>query len=73
MVYGFTLSIIGGGLQLYAGLYEWPILVKLVTGGVVGVLAGAKLSSMIPSRPLRLLLSVWLAILGLQLCWKAFG
>ena len=71
MVFGFTLSIVGGGLQLFAGLYDWPILIKLVTGGVAGVLSGAMLSSMIPSRPLRLVLSVWLAILGLQLCWKA--
>jgi uncharacterized protein len=73
MVFGFSLSLIGGGLHLFAGQYDWPILIKLVSGGLVGVLFGARLSSVIPPRPLRLLLGVWLTILGLQLCWKAIG
>ena len=73
MVFGFILSLIGGGLHLLAGQYDQVILIKLVTGGVVGALCGAMLSSVIPSRPLRLALSVWLAILGLQLCWKALS
>lgn len=73
MVFGFTLSLIGGGLHLFAGQYDLPILIKLVTGGVIGALSGALLSSVIPARPLRLLLSVWLAILGLQLCWKSMS
>ncbi len=73
MVFGFTLSVVGGGLHIFSGEYEWPILVKLVTGGVVGALTGARLSTVIPPRPLRLALSVWLAVLGLQLCWKAMS
>jgi len=35
MVFGFILSVIGGGLHLFAGQYDLPILIKLVTGGVV--------------------------------------
>ncbi|HVP00266.1 MAG TPA: sulfite exporter TauE/SafE family protein [Bryobacteraceae bacterium] len=73
MVFGFILSLIGGGLHLLGGQYNWMILIKLVSGGVVGSLCGAALSSVIPPRPLRLALSVWLAILGLQLCWKALS
>lgn len=73
MVFGFTVSLIGGGLHLVAGQYDKLILIKLVSGGIVGALSGAMLSSVIPPRPLRLALSVWLAILGLQLCWKALS
>jgi uncharacterized protein len=73
MVFGFILSLIGGGLHLLAGQYDKAILIKLVVGGVAGALSGAMLSSVIPPRPLRLALSVWLAILGLQLCWKALS
>lgn len=73
MVFGFALSVIGGGLHLVAGQYDLPILIKLVSGGVVGALVGATLSTVIPPRPLRLVLSVWLAALGVQLCWKALS
>jgi uncharacterized membrane protein YfcA len=71
MVFGFTLSLIGGGLHFFAGQYDKAILIKLVIGGVLGALTGAMLSAVIPPRPLRLALSIWLAVLGLQLCWKA--
>jgi uncharacterized membrane protein YfcA len=73
MVFGFTVSTIGGGLHLLAGQYDKVIMIKLIVGGVVGAFTGAMLSSVIPPRPLRLALSVWLAILGLQLCWKALS
>jgi uncharacterized membrane protein YfcA len=71
MVFGFTVSTIGGGLHLIAGQYDKVIMIKLIVGGVAGAFTGALLSSVIPPRPLRLVLSIWLAILGLQLCWKA--
>lgn len=73
MVFGFTVSTIGGGLHLLAGQYDKLIMIKLIVGGVAGAFTGAMLSSMIPARPLRLALSIWLAILGLQLCWKALA
>lgn len=73
MVFGFLLSLIGGSLHFLGGQYNWLILIKLVAGGAVGSLCGARLSSVIPPRPLRLALSGWLALLGLQLCWKALS
>jgi uncharacterized membrane protein YfcA len=72
MVFGFLLSVLGGGLHLSEGHYDSPMLMKLIAGGIVGSLFGASMTSYIPARPLRLVLSVWLAALGLQLCWKAF-
>ncbi len=73
MVFGFVLSVLGGGLHLSAGHYDLPMLIKLIVGGVAGSLCGASLSSFLPPRPLRLALSAWLATLGVQLCWKGLG
>jgi uncharacterized membrane protein YfcA len=66
------LSLVGGGLHFFAGHYDGSILLKLIIGGVVGAFCGALLSSVIPPRPLRIALSIWLSALGAQLCWKAF-
>ena len=73
MVFGLVVSTIGGGLHLLAGHYDQTLVIKLCTGGVVGALLGAWLSKRVPARPLRLVLSLCLIGLGLQLCWKAFA
>lgn len=73
MVFGLVLSLIGGGLHLFAGHYDSSILAKLLIGGVAGAFAGANLSAILPQRPLRVALSMWLVMLGAQLCWKALS
>ena len=73
MVFGLVVAIIGGGFHFFAGHYEAAILTKLIIGGVGGALAGANLSAILPARPLRMALSVWLASVGAQLFWKAFA
>lgn len=71
MVFGLALSLLGGGFHFFAGHYDAAILPKLILGGIPGALLGANLSSLLPARPLRVGLSMWLASLGVQLCWKA--
>ncbi len=73
MVFGLVVSVIGGGFHFAAGHYNSAILTKLLIGGIAGALVGANLSAIVPSRPLRMALSVWLATVGAQLCWKAVG
>ena len=73
MLFGLVLSLIGGGLHIFAGNYDATILPKLLIGGVAGAFAGANLVAILPPRPLRLALSVWLSALGAQLCWKALA
>lgn len=73
MVFGLVLSLLGGGFHFFAGHYDAAILPKLVVGGIAGAIVGANLSAILPSRPLRLGLNVWLASLGAQLCWKALA
>ncbi len=71
MVYGLVVSVIGGGFHFLAGHYNLAILTKLIVGGIAGALTGANLSAILPARPLRLALSVWLVSVGAQLFWKA--
>ncbi len=73
MVFGLVVSVIGGGLHLTEGHYDSAIVIKLIAGGIVGAYSGAILSTVLPSRPLRIALSFWLASLGAQLCWKALA
>jgi uncharacterized membrane protein YfcA len=74
VMFGLTLSVIGGSFfHLHShGNYHEAILIRLIIGGVVGVLIGASLLSVLPSRPLRVALSAWLTFMGAQLCWQAF-
>jgi uncharacterized membrane protein YfcA len=72
VMFGLALSLIGGGFHLFQGHYQSAILIRLIIGGMVGALIGANLLSVLPSRPLRLALSAWLACMGAQLCWQAF-
>jgi len=70
MLFGLVLSVVGGGLNLTAGHYNAVLLWKLIAGGVAGVLIGANLSAILPARPLRVGLALWLSFIGAQLAWK---
>ncbi|MBV9503553.1 MAG: sulfite exporter TauE/SafE family protein [Acidobacteriia bacterium] len=70
MLFGLALSFVGGGINLTSGHYDHDMLWKLITGGIAGVLIGANLSAVLPPRPLRVALSVWLSFVGLQLAWR---
>jgi len=49
------------------------LLTNLIVGGIAGALVGSGLATRIPSRPMRLALSLWLFAIGVQLCWQAFA
>ena len=71
--FGLVLSLIGGGLHIFSGHVETRLLLKLISGGLIGAIVGANLSALLPSKPLRIVLSLWLASLGGELCWKALA
>jgi uncharacterized membrane protein YfcA len=70
LFFGLCLSLIGSGFQLSAGNYDLAILTKLIIGGVFGAFAGTYLAAITPQRAFRIVLSVWLITLGIQLCWN---
>jgi uncharacterized protein len=58
------------GFQVTAGNYDGAILTRLIIGGVAGAFAGTYLAAIAPQRVLRVVLSLWLISLGIQLCWS---
>lgn len=73
VVFGLGLSLAGGGISLGLGNYNAALALKLAIGGIAGAFVGANLLSILPSRPLRFALSLWLVSLGGKLCWRALG
>lgn len=73
LAFGLCLSLIGGGLHMSYGGLDPALLGQLVAGGVLGAIVGTGLAPRIPSRAMRLALSLWLLALGMQLCWQAFA
>ncbi len=73
VLFGLGLSLAGGGVQLTAGNYDSAILMRLVVGGAFGALLGANLTAFLPSKGLRVALSLWLMSLGIQLCWSTLA
>jgi len=73
VLFGLGLSLVGGGVSLGIGNYHGALAMKLAAGGILGAIAGANLLSILPPRPLRAALSLWLMSMGGQLCWRALA
>ncbi|HEX3437921.1 MAG TPA: sulfite exporter TauE/SafE family protein [Pseudacidobacterium sp.] len=71
LAFGLCLSLLGGGLHLLSRSPDTALLVKLLAGGLVGAIAGSSLAPRLPNRKLRLALSAWLLVIGLQFCYQA--
>jgi uncharacterized membrane protein YfcA len=67
--FGLGLSAIGSLIQVSAGNYDAPLLLKLVVGGIAGALTGATLAGRVPQKPLRISLLLVLIVLGCQLAF----
>jgi len=72
ILFGFILSLVGSGAHWSFGTASQPLLLQLLAGGLVGAVSGAVLSGHIPRRPLRLVLWVWLLILGGQFLFNSY-
>jgi len=70
LFFGLCLSLVGSGFQVSAGNYDLAILIRLIIGGVLGAFAGTYVAAVTPQRAFRVVLSLWLITLGLQLCWS---
>ena len=71
LAFGFCVSLVGSGIHMLHGGYDSILLTKLICGGTLGALAGSAAAPRLPNRQLRLALSAWLLILGLQFCYRA--
>ncbi len=71
VLFGLGLSLAGGGISFVTGNYHAALAWKMSIGGIAGAFVGANLLTILPARPLRVALSIWLVSLGGQLCWRA--
>jgi uncharacterized protein len=71
--FGLVVSVIGSGIQLFAGNYNLAVLEQLVMGGLFGSLFGGFLAMRIPSRPMKWALAVWLTGLGINLVMRGLS
>ncbi|MGO8914319.1 MAG: sulfite exporter TauE/SafE family protein [Stellaceae bacterium] len=71
--FGLGLSLVGGGILFFSGHYDPAILPKLLIGGVIGAIIAPNLATLIPARPLRAGLLVWIVFLGAQLVSRGFA
>ncbi|MCU1329567.1 MAG: putative rane spanning protein [Bryobacterales bacterium] len=71
LAFGLLLSASAG--SIHAGLtgVPWAILLKLLIGGIPGVLVGTQLTKVLSPRKMRLALCVWLLYIGGELSWRA--
>jgi uncharacterized membrane protein YfcA len=71
LAFGLAIALAGTGVHMIGGHYAGAILIKMAIGGVVGGIVGSGFAPKIPNRALRLALSIWLTVIGLQFCWQA--
>ncbi len=71
LAFGLLLSLCAGGIHASTTGVPWPILWKLLAGGIPAVLLGTKLTKVLEPRKMRLALCVWLIYIGGQLSWRA--
>ncbi len=71
LAFGLCLSLIGGGLHLLSQNLDTALLLKLLIGGLFGAIAGSALAPRLPNRKLRLVLTTWLLMIGVQFCYQA--
>jgi uncharacterized membrane protein YfcA len=71
LAFGLAIALVGTGVHMIGGQYAGVVLLKMSIGGVAGGIVGSGFAPKIPNRALRLALSVWLTVIGLQFCWQS--
>jgi uncharacterized membrane protein YfcA len=71
LAFGLLLSVFAGGIHASTTGVPWPVLWKLLAGGIPAVLIGTQLTKILEPRKMRLALCVWLIYIGGQLSWRA--
>jgi len=71
LAFGLAIALVGTGVHMIGGQYAGALLVKMAIGGVAGGVFGTTVAPKIPNRNLRLALSLWLTVIGVQFCYQA--
>jgi uncharacterized membrane protein YfcA len=71
LAFGLAIALVGTGVHMIGGRYAGALLLRLAIGGVLGGIVGTGAAPKIPNRNLRLALSLWLTLIGIQFCYQA--
>lgn len=71
LAFGLAIALVGSGVHAIGGHYATAILIKMAIGGVLGGVLASGFAPKIPNRTLRLALSLWLTVIGIQFCYNA--
>lgn len=66
-------TAISGSAHWRFGNVEWGLVKRLALPGVLGGVIGATILSTVPGETIRPFLSLYLALMGVYILWKAFG
>ena len=69
ILFGIVLAIVGSVFHLGWGSINGLMLIKLLAGGIPGVLLGCAFSKKVPAEKLRTVIALVAIALGLQLVW----
>jgi uncharacterized protein len=70
LAFGLVLAIIGSAAHWTFGSISTPVLLKLLAGGVPGVVVGCLLARRVPAHKLKAVVAVIAICAGLQLVWS---
>jgi hypothetical protein len=70
LLFGIVLAFIGGAFHLMWGSINGAVLLRLLAGGIPGVLIGCSLANKVPARKLRSAIALIAIALGLQLVYS---
>lgn len=73
LVFGMVLSAVGGGIHAVSGNWDGPLLMKLLIGGMAGVLIGSRMASILPARILRGAILAWALLMGATMVHQGIG
>lgn len=73
LVFGMVLAICGGAFHMAFGSISSRILLRLVIGGLPGVIIGTTLARKVPTHRLRATVAIIAMLLGMELFWNGIS
>jgi len=69
ILFGLVLAVLGSAFHWRFGAISGPVLMKLLEGGIPGVVIGCLLAKKVPARKLKVVIALIAIFAGLQLVW----
>src|SRR5271167_3053130 len=69
ILFGLVLAVLGSAFHWKFGAISGPVLMKLLEGGIPGVVIGCLLAKRVPARKLKVVIALIAIFAGLQLVW----